>query len=298
MTVALLDHPWPLDAGLDAGSEAVGVLLAFVELTRRHVLTPARFVPTHEYTELLQRLKDRKGSVSAAIRRFADHLVRHEHLDAFATPDTEPPPPLSDDWKRALRAAMDDLDNWRNPQIIFPQVRGTVWPKTPEVGIYCSDRADAPPEIRLLICLQDYESHPFAICDQDPWRHLERRLAPQGGRIIHPCTLPRHPDLHGVALPSLQEFLEAACRRGWRIGERYYFLPAADYEPLHVDKAAWRNGRAFNVVRAEGRERSGPVDHAGRVWEWDLPERHWDVQIPGDGYITVSHDGRLLKYTP
>jgi hypothetical protein len=67
---------------------------------------------------------------------------------------------------------------------------------------------------------------------------------------------------------------------------------------MSVDKANWREGRAFPVDRGAGRHWLGPVDYAERVWEWDINERHWDVQIPGNGYISISHDGQLLKHVP
>jgi len=294
MTAALLDHPWPLDAGLEAGSDAHGVLPSFLELTRRYGLTPVRFISNDDYLELLQRLSSRRGLASATIRRFADHFVRHTESWALAVPDPEPRSPLSDDWKHGLRDALGDCSDWRSPQIVFPKIRRAVWPDTDEVRIRCSDRPNGSVEERLLICLEEYDSHRFAITDHDPWRHLEHRHPPENDRIQHPCVLPKPPDLRGVALQELAGQLGNACRRGWRSEDRYHFVPAADYAPLTIPKGDWRTGRAFELGRAEGRTRSGPIDHCGRVWEWDHNERHWDVQFPRDGYMRVSHDGRNL----
>ena len=294
MTAALLDHPWPLDAGLESGSDAYGVLPAFLELTRRYALTPVRFVSNDDYLQLLQRLSSRRGLASATIRRFADHFVRRSENAALAVPDPEPRPPLSDDWKRGLRDAMGDCGDWRNPQIVYPKVRRPVWPNTDEAWIRCSDCLNGFVEERLLICLEEYDSHRFAISDHDPWCHLEHRYPPENYRIQHPCVLPKPPDLCGVTLQELPGQLGIACGRGWRSRDHYHFVPAAGYAPLTIPKGKWRAGGAFELGRAEGRQRSGPIDHCGRVWEWDQNERHWDVQFPGDGYMRISHDGRDL----
>src|SRR5205823_5807246 len=107
MPVALLDHPWPLDAGLEPGSPAVGVLLGYENLLRRYLLRPARFVTTDEYQELMQNLGTRRGGGRQDIIRLAHQLLRIEEDGPLATPEPEPRPPLSESWKRALRAEIE-----------------------------------------------------------------------------------------------------------------------------------------------------------------------------------------------
>lgn len=300
MPLALLDHPWPVHEGLEESSPAWGVLLKYADRIREHGLTPVPFLTEQQRLQLIEAISSRPegmGANGAAILRFAENLVRRAERTDEATPQCNPAPALSIEWKRALRDALDEPANWRDPHIVVPESRQSVWPHAHEVAIQCSDRPEAPPEIRCLVRIDDYQRHPFALTDLDAWQHLLHRNAPksENPRIQHPCILPRPRLLSGVALENLADRLPGACRAGWCVADRYYFIPAPDYAPMLVAKAHWREGRAFPVDRGARRHWFGPVDYAKRVWEWDINERHWDVQIPGNGYLKISHDGRVLK---
>jgi hypothetical protein len=291
MTRALLDHPWALDEGLQAGSAAFDVLRQFDELVRQYNLTPAPFVEPEDYHQFLQRLNARPGGPRvAAIRRFARQLVRHNPGMATAAP--RPEPPLTDAWKRALRAELDNAADWRVPQIVFPSTRAQVWPNTPEVEIIRAGSTE--PDIRVLVNLGGYEAHRYAIADADPWRSQEWLHAPMPmARINHPCRLPRPPALAVVTLDGIAELLQGVCRQGWEVGRLYYFIPPPTFDPNGVTKDRWRNGRAFAFMRTPDKQRQGPLDCEGRIWVWDGAERHWDVQMR-EGYARISHDGRPL----
>jgi hypothetical protein len=294
MPRVLLDYPWTLDATLDAKSGAFGVLRKFDEFVRQHALTPVPFLEPLACSEALARLAVRRcGTAAAAIRRFAAHCVRHTQVGPLAVPIPEPR--LEDSWKRALRDELENANDWRRPQIIAPASRCQEWlPNVNEVPIQCADRPQSAALVRTLVPLEGYDASPYAISDQDPWRHLERLHPPkQGNRINHPCVLPRPPCLMGASLEDLEGQLEEAARLGWSIDGLYYFVPPADYRPFDVTSERWRSGYAFQRDRTKDKQRGGPVDYRGYIWVWDINERHWDVQM-GDGYIRVSHDGRRL----
>jgi hypothetical protein len=293
MTRALLDHPWPLDEGLQAGSAGFDVLRRFNELVREFDLTPAPFIEPDEYHQCLQRLNVQAGGPRvAALRRFASQLVRYDPGAATAAP--RPEPPLGDAWKRALRAELETGEDWRVPQIVFPRSRASVWPNAPEVEIV---RAGTEPEhvdVRVLVSLEDFGAHRYAIADVDPWRNQEWLNAPApAARIDHPCRLPRPPALEGVQLDAVAGHLEDVSHQGWEAGGLYHFIPPTTFDPNEVPKDRWRHGRAFAVQRTPDKQRQGALDCEGRIWVWDHAERHWDVQLRED-YARISHDGRAL----
>ncbi len=219
--------------------------------------------------------------------------VRYEFGEVKAAPVITPEVPLTDLWKRALRDSLGDLSDWRCPQIIVPQCRTDAWPHTPEVDIQCDDQAAGATCRRVLAALDGHSEHEFAIGDIDPWRAMEYRHRPESGtRIIHPCVLPRPPSLLNVPLATLAAALPTACRAGWHIGGRYYFVPPRDYRPLDVNEARWRHDRAFPHDHHPVSGRSGFVDDLDQVCHWHAEKRHWDVQLRDGRYINVSHDGR------
>jgi len=296
MTHLLLDHPWPLNAALNAISETEGrgVLLKFEKLITRlkqvdDSISPVRFIEQQEYDSMLQQLKG-KTSAAANVRRFAYYLIRHNNSTNQATPFPEPKtkPPLSDCWKRALRDELDNLENWRNPQIIFPEVRRTAWPDTDEIEIKREDQKDVV--FRVIASLEKYDLHPFAAPDIDPWRHLDRLYPPEPGHPNNkPCWLPKPPILNHVPVEQLTEHLEVARKLGWQINDKYYYIPRSTCLPDQIKKHEWRNGYVFEREKVSGWKGPCLVDYNGVTWRWDSGERHWDVQLTPR--IRINYDG-------
>ena len=83
MPLALLDHPWLIQEGLEESSPAWGVLLKYADRVREHGLTPVPFLTEQQQLELTEALSSRPegmGANGAAILRFAELLVRIKAL--------------------------------------------------------------------------------------------------------------------------------------------------------------------------------------------------------------------------
>lgn len=297
MTRLLLDHPWPLHEALELSSEAYGVIFEFAKLIESTGLKPAPFVDQEQYDAAKQQLNYRHSGV-ADFFRFANKCIRHDG-GPMAVPVTAGAlPNFSDSWQRALRAQLEDISDWRNPQIIVTDRRADVWGDAPEVLVRCLDRQNMQNELRVVARLNRYHDHPFAHSDVDPWCQQEKLKKPQpDARINHPCRLPRHPVLSGATLETLVGRLDEARRIGWCVSGYYYFVPPSDWDPANVSKPIWRSGYAFKSgsIKRKGwfkKRRSGPVDYEGRIWSWDENERHWDVQTAP--HMRISHTGKLL----
>ncbi len=232
MTRLLLDFPWALDEDVNGDSKGFGVFRRFVNLMTEVGLEPVPFIEQEGYAEIMERL--RHNNSTAHIYRYGRHLIRMARGSAsIATPVTDDvgaQAPFSDTWKRALRDEMGSCQNWRTPQIVFPNSRIDVWPNTPEVSVRCSDHQE--PEIRVLVPLERYSTHRFAITDLDPWRASEWiRRPPPGNRVNHPCQLPRtggsttYHHLNGTR---------------WRL----------------IERAGGKGGRFLGETHPEGQERS------------------------------------------
>lgn len=305
MTKLLLDYQWELVDALN-NPDVSNVLRNFVKLLRRTGLNPAPFVEDLQQNELWQHRPARFDGWQH-LREFLDICRRPDGSMCSAIPDPEPSG-IHDNWKRALRDQLSDLSDWRNPQIVVPESRLTKWlPHGDEAAIRCEECDDHPasgPLHRVLAVLENYESHPFAISDLDPWD--VRCTAPSGA---HPCYLPNPliPDsdplqnhFRRVPIAQLYEKLAEAHRRGWQASGKYFFIPTADWRPETISQAAWREGRAFPRKLAPERQQMGYSDFAGRVWVWHKGrgphkgEDHWDVQLGGTDYISVNHTGDLI----
>lgn len=300
MTRLLLDYPWPLDQALNPGSGGCKVLLEFEKLVRRKRLTPLPFIEQNDFESAKHQLG--KGPVAAQILRFSNHLIRNGENITRAIPNPEPTPALTDCWRRALRDELTHLENWRSPQIIFPEIRRSVWPTTDEIEIKCEDRTDSVS--RVLASLEAYELHPYAISDLDPW---DVRCTAVSGK--HPCYLPNplmpgkdpmQNDCYRVPIAQLLDELIEARRRGWDADGKYCYIPPANWRPEAISQMAWRQGRAFPRTLCPVRKQKGYSDFEGRIWLWHkgrgahIGEDHWDVQFGGKEYFSVNHTGDLL----
>ncbi len=296
MTKLLFDHPWPLDAALDARSPAYKKLLYFQNLKRRLGVAAVPFVTQQERDDAIGRL-DYRGNASAAadIRRFLDELVYRGNNVQPAVVDRGPSD-LDATWLRSLYDEIHTCTTWRVPQIIFVDVRRNNWPPSPtrlDIEVQCGTKTGNC----VLAPLETYDSHQHALCDIDPWKQnaWHRRPGPTDP-CPHPCWLPRHPALQDVPLEQLSDHLENARRQGWRVGNKYYYIPPVSYCPLSVSQHDWRTGRAFPHENDNEGHGGGYVDCEGRIWVWARAsaggrgERHWDVQLH-PRWKNISHDG-------
>lgn len=308
MTRLLLDHPWPIDSYADPKSDGFQVLVQFEKLLIRQRLSPVPFFEPHEFENAIKNL-NAHTTASGTIYRFAKQCVRNRISAATATPVHTPNPTLSENWKRALRDEIDDTSCWRTPQIVIPEKRRGVWPlNANEIPIQFATQSCLALEHRVLVELDpaSFESHPYAGPDLDPWRHLEWLHRPSpGAKNSNPCRLPKPPQLEGLMLEEIVGMLPEVRRRGWQIGDKYFYIPPDSCDLVNVEKAKWRDGRAFPRAPKKEGDKIGPIllDFQGRKWVWDQHpggnpgERHWDVQFSEkrDDYKRVAYDGQLLS---
>jgi hypothetical protein len=301
VTQLLLDFPWDLSA-VFTRHDAVKCLLDFDNLGRTTKLTPVPFIENEEYAAFFNPANGHRpaGMGWAAALRFLNKCHRQNVSTCLATPNPQPVN-LRDSWRRALREEIEKEKNhngWRSPQIIVPKVRREDWrPAGNEINIRCeacAEKAAWGPEVRVLVVLEEYESHHFAMSDLDPW-DLQRIHPPNPDKPRqHPCILPKLPRLRNLPVKSLHDKLIEAREEGCRVNERYYFIPPDGWQPENVDKDQWREGRAFTRKYSEERDQMGYCDYEEALWVWDATERHWDVQKDGNNYVRVSHTGELL----
>lgn len=284
---------------LDSYSSASGVVRAFAILRARYQLQPVAFVSQTESDELWRQISLRRPigpNVFQHLRILIEHCIRSKEPGCLASINGGPTD-LSPAWRSALRDAMTNLEDWRNPQILFPAPRRESWPNSPEAEIQfeaCDGEGASGPYRRVLACLEEYGEHRFAVPDFDPWNltHMSPPAPDAPSHMRHPCSLPKPPSCDGVPLNELSDVIQGI--RTWSIGSNYYFVPRDTWRPENVEKPNWRNWRAFERGRIPGNDHEGPVDYNGSPWWWDEAHRHWDVQLRSGGYWSISHTGRLI----
>jgi hypothetical protein len=284
----LLDYPWSISDTLNGDSPAFNVLQSFDRLIKEKRLQAAQFM-TREQLDAFWALPRRgTGSAWASIGSIAEKLWRQIDQGCQASPVPEVPG-LSGDWKSSLRDEMRNLDDWRNPQIVIAEARRNAWPQRHEVSI-CFDECDELPAMgpydRVVVQLEEYDLHPYALADFDPWDLTNSHPSPNPdvNYLAHPCILPKPPKLAEVPLDQLADALRQLRQRE---GEKLFYIPPRNWSPTQVMKGRWRNGRAFPYDEIGGHR--GFIDARGIVWEWDDAERHWDVQ--SQPYCRISHTG-------
>jgi hypothetical protein len=290
---ALLDFPWELTDVLETYSKASETLRRFSVLVSTQALEPAPFVDYVAEASLWESVNERGcgGNVYRSVAQFLRHC-RCQTLGALQASPEPCPNPLPTRWKQALRDSMNDLADWRVPQIVVSSSRLKSWTtQEGQVAIRCEDR---PEELhsRVLVGIDSYVDHQFALSDVDPWDLRRRYPAEGGGHVDHPCRLPKPPMLNGALLRDLDSKLEEARGIGWRSAGRRYFIPPTNWHATDVDQTAWRSGHLF--LQGSLNDRNGPLDYLGNVWHWHSEERHWDVQLAADGYVRISHTGAEL----
>jgi len=311
MASLLLDHPWRIAAAVNPASEAFEALETFADfIGGRRELAPIPFIDLDQYLELcgLVEIDPELRSTGVYLKLLAEPYVRWvEQVNVVtASPDPAPNgPPPHQTWRRALGEAMNDLADWRNPQIVVCKKHKERWPKSREISIRMSQTG--PLRYRVLEVIEDYETHQFAVSDFDPWDLMRCRLAAQDARVNHPCRLPKHPQLERLSLEEIETRLQGLRKQGWRYrdkdGEKYCYIPPAAWNFRAIAKQQWRNDcRTFPEEEAGGDRGSGPIDCEDRIWVWDRGgKRHWDVQFPVQNreddpdYWVISHNGTRLK---
>jgi hypothetical protein len=301
----LLDFPWPLAAIVAWESEPSDVITRFIELCEKVSVRPLRFFTDEERIEFevaVNGLRAGKGRY-APVLRFLASAQRTPTHSCRALP-RDGPGDLRGIWQHVLFEEIRSSNDWRTPQIVFADCCKERWPDDELVAIDClpCGSSDATgPHDRVLVPLEDYDAHPHARSDLDPWnlRHIHRGRGKVTG---FPRVLPKPPECASLHPHDLQATLSsyrgAACRRNGR----YYFVPPANWRPEVVSPEEWRKGEAFPWVRAlaQGKKskpklghKKGYRDSERRVWVWDPLHRHWDVQFGGrDRHLPVTHEGR------
>lgn len=297
LTSLLLDFPWPLEAVLGEEAEPNFALQQFFGIVRQTGLAPVRFVDLAEQIALWENAEamNKAGNQWSALYQLLEHCAREAAGNPCQARPQPEPPGLRPSWKQALRDELLADPAWRTPQILIPRKRRAAWGNGDEATLICEKcgHMAASTHRRVLVALEEYADHRFATSDFDPWNL--RRLHPGAGEAEKPCRLPRPPMPPALPLGQLHDHIVEAERLRCRRNGKYYYVPPTNWHP-DADQHRWRAGEAFPQGTAEGRSRSGYLDCEGKVWEWDDGERHWDVQYGGrDNYVTVSHDGRVLK---
>jgi len=310
VAMLLLDHPWPITQAKHRSNEAFGVLEDFDLLIKsKETLDPVPFIDREQYSKLWEEMNadDEARATGSYYVRIVESYIRWNEKDEHSLASPEPEPTgiaLPKAWKKALREAMGDLRDWRNPQIVIPERRAECWADGVEIPI----RIDGKTAGKLVLAvLEAYNEHPFAASDFDPW-DLQRWYVPanENRMSLYPCRLPKHPALENIRFENLGDASDECRRKGWRYSvegtDRYCYLPPEDWNVERVGREDWRrNCKTFPRADAGGGRGSGPVDHWKRVWLWDDRERHWDVQFAGPNpednprYCVISHDGILLR---
>lgn len=292
----LIDHPWNLDAVLDAASDGFDVLRRFNNFVRGdHNRQPLAFIEPQEYEEAWQKVVDGdypKTIGLAFFFNFAYDYVRYRGSEEEAHPRGTAPA-LKANWRRALRDGLGDGADWRSPQIIITKPRQQLW-QNREIEIeFHVDGVDHR-QHRVIAVLEEYDDHPYAISDFNAW-DLRKYDSQQGGRR-NPCRLPMPPVVRGSCIEDLAGTLARARAEGWVIGGRHYYIPPAHWDPVTIGKGPWRDCRAFPQKPRSHYRSPRPVDYENREWVWDHDETQWDVQTgPRRGdVIRVSHTGERL----
>lgn len=297
MTTLLLDYRWNLDAVLN-DPDVTFAVIGFLKLLSKTELRPAPFIEEQQKNEMWGECGPGPGVHWQAwdtLDRFLQHCTRPAGCMCIAKPSPEPPD-LLDSWRMALRDQLSDPTDWRNPQIIVPRLCRGDWPPENEVNVSCEpcgSQTASGPHQRVLVVLEEYESHPFALSDHDdPWSRLESKYGPALGALnVRPCVLPKPPILDQIRFEDIAYRIDEARRQGWRINNKYYYIPPADWRPELTKKSQWRNGYAFPHKSIPGWNGPILIDYQGREWRWDMQHRHWDVQT--NPYISVKHTGEL-----
>jgi hypothetical protein len=292
MIRALLDSPGSL-ADILSVSHRRQVLLDFDKLLKNEGLGVVPFIASEELAAWRMNPPPGLRSDKGAIERLLKKIVRSEGGDCRAIP-VDGPTDLSQTWKCGLRDAILDVNDWRNPQIIFPANRRNDWPQGREVEIYleCGETGRSGPYERIIAELETYPNHLYARADADPWNLRHTQSTQPINCNQNPCMLPKPPELKYVALNDIPAKSSSVNRSE---KDKWYYIPPSNWDANSISKTSWRRGRAFPYGEKNGR--SGWIDERQFVWHWDLDHvsGHWDVQLDNGGHVNVSYTGEVFR---
>lgn len=306
MEPVYLFDPWLIEFnGSDTPEtilERYSALTKMQELHRKYGMRRVKFITIDQLYEFYaNHTKSQRSDIREIAQIFKSILITPA-CQALRTEIVEVPcPDLSVQWLNALGGTSS---HWRKPIIVLPEVRSTSWPDHTEKSRelkYKINGSTVPTE-RNLVSIESYDKHTYFEPDLDPWRIGsvgtpaqkvsgaigERREAMR--RLPRPLHLLPLTHTFTLIFQKLQERIEWSCNH---TGEAY-FIPEQDWDPRTISKESWRQNQIFRTgALPDGRR--GNLDRENRIWLWDPKENHWDVQLPGGGYYSVSHDGRILK---
>lgn len=304
MNRILLDFPWPIDAVLDADPTPLMVIKDFSKFRSCISLNLAPIVDAREEAQFWEKLSLCRSNSSLYHCRdldfvcmILDHISGAKVGQSRATP-IEGPNDLRDVWLKILRTEMNDLTNWRTPQVVVSSRRFSEWAncvQDGEIPIKLEDHPEDAPQKRVLVVMnsygeasryrKEYEANKYAVPDSNPWDLRNCRPDSQAGQH---CLLPRPACLADVPLRDLERELHSMRSESWPKGGKYWFIPP-DTWSVEMDKNRWRRG-AFKEEIAQNR-RKGPIDYKDQIWCWHPQEGHWDVQLRDGSHKKVKPNG-------
>lgn len=310
MTYALLDPALvQVEYEAQCGSapatfDALAALNEFFALCRRHILRPARFLPSSFLNSF--RPDPRRRGVSGQFVRWCRLLMRDDEPDAIPDGCSLPGAPRSEldaGWYCALDETTrpESDEQWRDPMIFVPHAHKSMWPAGPEVEVMVRGRRCQ----RVLVTIEEASLHPHALPDLDPWLlgsigNPDDPLPPPEQRGSR-RRLPRPRCLAELPMDEWRGVLDGLSDWTCNLPTHRFYLPESRWDPVVIPKDVWRRNAAFpNGTKAiRGGRKNGPVDREGRVWAYDPLENHWDVQDADEkkltSYDVVSHDGRYIR---
>lgn len=234
MPLVLLD-PWLVSFEDDASDLRFEALRIFFEdLSRQYPdLEPVRFFDSATFWD---QLGDAESNLRQQMKRVSARRILLKwvgDLSISEDPGTEPAQiegsPLPDDvnelWYRVLAAAFAPREphRWRDPILLVPSARASVWPTSAEVTI----AADGSRAMRVLATIEQVDEHQLLHKDLNPWlcEHDPQQRHVDGAQR----ELPVPPQVRGRSM-DLWDGVLAQPNNGQLSGS-LFFMPEAGWRP-------------------------------------------------------------------
>jgi len=299
-----LFDPWLVEVShLDTPEVAAKryeALIALGDLHRKYGMRPVCFLPYDRIQEFYSEKANSQRRDWHQVFRIMTSIFLAEkqgqHVEILGTPC----PDLPEDWLCALGecGCDEEAPSWRKPVVFLAEVRSSAWPNHAEKNRVLSYKAKDGEEKyeRNLVCIENYRQHAFFESDLDPWRLGHD---PDSTKVL---PRPIEDDILPLTFTFTQIFNKLQEKIEWTCGqsEKAYFIPEEGWDPRRFNRHDWRETNIFpkNTVkesRSKHNGRSGYVDREKRIWLWHNEEQHWDVQLTGREYWSISNNGNVLK---